>query len=210
MSHPALLLFDLDGVLARYDHAARLAVLAERSGASVEAVSAALFESGLEADSDLGRYDAAGQVEELSRRLQRPIRLDDCIDARAAAMRIDAEVMAMAKAASRRCSVAIFTNNGLLLRDNLRTILPPLFPLFEGRVRCSAEFGVGKPEATAFQRCLESLGFAAVDTLFIDDKLINMDGARRAGLHAHHFRDAAALADVLVHHRLLGEDDHAL
>lgn len=45
---PALVLFDFDGVLVHYDHAARLRVLAECSGASVTEVSAALFGSGLE------------------------------------------------------------------------------------------------------------------------------------------------------------------
>lgn len=84
---PAVVLFDLDGVLAHYDHASRLQLLARRSGASVEAVSRALFESGLERDADLGLHDAQGQVDEFSRRLGRPVSLDDCIAARCAALR---------------------------------------------------------------------------------------------------------------------------
>lgn len=210
MNPPALLLFDLDGVLARYDHAARLRLLAERSGASIKDVNAALFESGLEADSDLGRYDSAGHVAELALRLRRPLSLSDCIDARAAAMQIDADVLALARAASQRCAVAIFTNNGLLLREHLATILPPLFPLFDGRVRCSAEFGVGKPESRAFRLCLDSLDFRPADTLFIDDKAENAAGARQAGLQAHHFRDSARLANELRQRGLIGENEHAL
>ena len=77
---PSVVLFDLDGVLAHYAHAPRLERLARRCGARVEEVAAALFESGLEHDADLGVYDAAGQVDALARRLGRPVSLEDCID----------------------------------------------------------------------------------------------------------------------------------
>src|SRR3546814_13929712 len=84
---PAVVLFDLDGVLAHYDHARRLQLLAKPSGASVEAVSRALFESGLERDADLGLHDAQGQVDEFARRLGPPVSLDDCNAARGASLR---------------------------------------------------------------------------------------------------------------------------
>src|SRR5690606_5445542 len=90
---PSVVLFDLDGVLAHYAHAPRLERLARRCGARVEEVAAALFESGLEHDADLGVYDAAGQVDALARRLGRPVSLEDCIDARRAAMRVDPDML---------------------------------------------------------------------------------------------------------------------
>jgi putative hydrolase of the HAD superfamily len=190
---PTVVLFDLDGVLAHYDHASRLQLLARRSGASVEAVSRALFESGLERDADLGLHDAQGQVDEFARLLGLPVSLDDCIAARRAAMRADRAVLALAQRIARHAQVAILTNNNLLLRDHLAAICPPLFPLFEGRVFCSAQFGLAKPDPAIFQRCLTALGAAAGEALFIDDKRENADGARLAGLRAHHYRDLPAL-----------------
>src|SRR3546814_1701989 len=135
---PAVVLFDLDGVLAHYDHARRLQLLAKPSGASVEAVSRALFESGLERDADLGLHDAQGQVDEFARRLGTPVSLDDCIAARRASMRADAAMLALAARIARHARVANLTNNNLLLRDHLPAICTPLFPLFDASVFCLA------------------------------------------------------------------------
>jgi putative hydrolase of the HAD superfamily len=203
MSAPALVLFDLDGVLAHYDHAPRLRVLAQRTGASERAVSAALFESGLELEADLGLYDAQGQAEELAKRLGAPVAVADLVAARAAAMSANAGVLAMAKQAARKARVAILTNNNLLLRDNLAAICPPLFPLFQQRVFCSAQFKLGKPDPKVFLLCLEALGTSPADCFFIDDKPENPEGARAAGLSAHHYLNHTLLRAELFRRGLL-------
>lgn len=203
MSAPALVLFDLDGVLAHYDHAPRLRVLAQRTGASERAVSAALFESGLELEADLGLYDAQGQAEELAKRLGAPVAVADLVAARAAAMNANAGVLAMAKQAARKARVAILTNNNLLLRDNLAAICPPLFPLFQQRVFCSAQFKLGKPDPKVFLLCLEALGTSPADCFFIDDKPENPEGARAAGLSAHHYLNDTLLRAELFRRGLL-------
>ncbi|MFC3716670.1 HAD family hydrolase [Luteimonas soli] len=190
---PAVVLFDLDGVLAHYDHASRLRLLAERSGAGVEAVSRALFESGLERDADLGLHDAQGQVDEFARRLGRPVSLDDCIEARRASMRADADMLSLVRHVARQSQVAILTNNNLLLRDHLPAICPPLFPLFDGRVFCSAQFRLAKPDPAIFLQCLAAIDATPAQALFIDDKAENAEGARRAGLRAHHYTGVSAL-----------------
>lgn len=202
---PAVVLFDLDGVLAHYDHARRLQLLAKPSGASVEAVSRALFESGLERDADLGLHDAQGQVDEFARRLGTPVSLDDCIAARRASMRADAAMLALAARIARHARVAILTNNNLLLRDHLPAICPPLFPLFDDRVFCSAQFRLAKPDPAIFLQCLGQLGATPAQALFIDDKAENAEGARRAGLRAHHYTGMPALQAWLHGHGLPGD-----
>src|SRR5690606_6895168 len=183
----------LDGVLAHYDHAARLRVLAGRSDADADAVARALFESGLERDADLGLHDARGQVDEFARRLGRPVSLADCVDARRASMRADADVLELVQRVARQAQDAILTNNNLLLRDHLEAICPPLFPRFEGRVFCSAQCRLAKPDPAIFLRCLAQLGAEPAQALFIDDKAENAEGARRAGLRAHHYTGLPAL-----------------
>ena len=56
MIAPAVILFDLDDVLVRYDRTVRVRHLAAATGASVADVWRALFESGLETESDLGQW----------------------------------------------------------------------------------------------------------------------------------------------------------
>lgn len=44
-----------------------------------------------------------------------------------------------------------------------------------------------KPHPETYTFVLETLGWAATETLFIDDSLLNVQGARQAGLHGYHF-----------------------
>lgn len=203
---PALVLFDLDGVLVHYDHEARLASLARSTGKSAAAVKAALFDSGLEADSDRGEYTAQSQSDELARRLGAPVALADCVRARAASMSVFPEMLTLAAEVSRAAGVAILTNNGLMVRDFLPQICPPLFPLFSARVFCSAQFKIEKPDPEIYRRCLAALGIAEERAIFVDDKLANVDGARRAGMMGHHFTDPSALRAELQERGLLGKD----
>src|SRR5690606_37502217 len=150
-------------------------------------------ESGLEREADLGLHDAQGQADEFARRLGRPVSLEDCIEARRASMRADADVLSLAGRLAAQARVAILTNNNLLLRDHLAAICPPLFPLFEGRVFCSAQFRLAKPDPAIFLHCLGQLGATPAQALFVDDKAENAEGARRAGLRAHHYTGLPAL-----------------
>lgn len=209
MSAPGLVLFDLDDVLAHYDHATRVATLATRVGATTSEVQAALFDSGLEHATDLGRVSTGEHFADLTRRLHKPVTLEDGVAARAAAMTVDTSVLRIANALATRARVAILTNNGLFLRDHLQAMCPSLFPLFAGRVFCSAQFGIGKPDPDIFLRCLAELDAVPETTLFIDDKVANAEGARRAGLSAIHHTDAAALAPALARHGFHEEFPHA-
>ena len=200
MRKPALILFDLDGVPAHYDYSVRILPLAGRIGVSEAAVAAALFESGLEQESDLGRVSADEHASALAHRLGVPVTLADCVTARGAAMQVDGGMLGIAQQVAESSDVAILTNNGLFVRDYLATMCPALFPLFARRVLCSGQFGVAKPDPQIFVRCLAALGATAADTLFIDDKAENSDGARRAGLAAIHFTGAGKLAAELISH----------
>ncbi|MGF6916311.1 HAD superfamily hydrolase (TIGR01509 family) [Paraburkholderia sp. 40] len=45
----------------------------------------------------------------------------------------------------------------------------------------SAAFGAAKPASQTYLRCVERLGAAVTDTLFIDDSQASVDGALAAG-----------------------------
>ncbi|MBP3975340.1 HAD-IA family hydrolase [Pseudoxanthomonas spadix] len=201
---PALVLFDLDDVLACYDRRVRLVELARRSGTSPAAVQAALFDSGLEHEADIGLWPPQDYADELSRRLGARLTLQDCIAARTLATSAEPAMLALAGEAARRTQVAIFTNNGPLLTLHLERICPPLFPLFAGRVVGAGDVGIAKPSAQAYLRCVALLDVAPADTLFIDDRDENLSGARAAGLDAIGFSNAATLARVLHFYHLTG------
>ena len=203
MSRPALVLFDLDDVLVGYDHAIRLATLSARTGVAAKDVHRALFTAGVEKSIDQGGLDVEATIAALAAELGAPVTLDDWITSRAQAMSPRPEVLALAHAAAEVAQVAILTNNGLLLRDHLPRMHPPLFPLFADRVFCSAQFGRRKPDPAIYLDCLAALGVAPADALFIDDKVANANGARAAGLRAHHYQGTYGLRSALSTHRLL-------
>jgi putative hydrolase of the HAD superfamily len=89
------------------------------------------------------------------------------------------------------------------MRDRMHDICPALLPSFAGRIRFAAEFGLVKPDPEVYLRCLHALDAEAGRTLFVDDKAENVIGARRAGLHAVQFTDAAQLLRDLHTHRLI-------
>ncbi len=72
--------------------------------------------------------------------------------------------------------------------------IPDFKELFEGAYY-SCEIGRRKPDAEAFQFALAQHGAAPERTLFIDDSIQHVVGARNAGLHAEHLE--LAHEDVL-------------
>jgi putative hydrolase of the HAD superfamily len=53
----------------------------------------------------------------------------------------------------------------------------------------SAEIGVMKPDPRIYQAMLEKLGVSPPETIFVDDFLENVEGARRLGMRSIHFLD---------------------
>ncbi|HEV2654832.1 MAG TPA: HAD family phosphatase [Ktedonobacteraceae bacterium] len=61
----------------------------------------------------------------------------------------------------------------------------------------SAEDGTMKPEARFYLLALHRLGVQANETIFLDNKIINVDGASLVGLHSIHYQDnAQAIAAI--------------
>ncbi|MFD0725451.1 HAD family hydrolase [Lysobacter brunescens] len=205
-----LVLFDLDDVLVDYSHEVRCRTLGERIGRDADAVRAALFESGLERQADLGRIDPEGVARVLSETLATPVTLGDCVAARAAAMTPRLALGDLIAALAARCRLAVLTNNGLMVRDHFATLCPPFAAHFAGAVHCSAMYGMTKPDPAVFAHCAEALGVAPSRVLFIDDKAANAGGAIRAGMSGHHYQGIAGLRSALAAHHLLENPSHGV
>ena len=64
--------------------------------------------------------------------------------------------------------------------------------LFE-KVYLSHELGMRKPHLEVFRHIIEEQGLKANETLFIDDSIQHIEGARKADLHAHHLTDSQTI-----------------
>jgi putative hydrolase of the HAD superfamily len=91
--------------------------------------------------------------------------------------------------------MAMLTNNVREWEPLWRSMLP-VDEIFETVVD-SGFVGCRKPESKIYALTLERIGRDAGECLFVDDVLVNVEGARKAGLHAVHFQDnEQAIAEI--------------
>jgi putative hydrolase of the HAD superfamily len=91
--------------------------------------------------------------------------------------------------------MAMLTNNVREWEPWWRPMLP-VDEIFETVVD-SGFVGYRKPESKIYALTLERIGLAAESCLFVDDVLVNCEGAERAGIAAVHFQDnEQAIAEI--------------
>lgn len=85
----------------------------------------------------------------------------------------------------------------------------PFLNLFDGRI-VSAEVGVAKPDAAIYRLLLDQFNLDPAETVFIDDKIENVDAARKLGIHGIHFtspRDLEQRLGLLGVLEMVDEDE---
>jgi putative hydrolase of the HAD superfamily len=103
------------------------------------------------------------------------------------------ELMRELKATGYR--MAMLTNNVREWEPLWRSMLP-VDEIFETVVD-SGFVGCRKPESRIYELTLERIDMPAESCLFVDDVLVNCEGARKAGIHAIHFQDnEQAIAEI--------------
>jgi putative hydrolase of the HAD superfamily len=198
MQPPSLVLFDLDGVLAAYSHARRMAHLGEALGRTPEHVMAAVFDSGLEPRYDEGVLSTDEYLAGIGDILGCTVDGDAWRASRLAGMSCTDASCTRVLELARHCEIAVLTNNGQMVVDLLPQAMPRLFPLLDGRVFCSAAMRRSKPSPDAFLHVLQRLGHAPGNTLFLDDNRVNVEAARATGLHAEHIETPGEFDAILV------------
>jgi putative hydrolase of the HAD superfamily len=61
----------------------------------------------------------------------------------------------------------------------------------------SCDCSMVKPEPTIYRLCLDRLGIGPAQCLFLDDSVVNVEGARACGINALHFRTAREAVEEL-------------
>jgi HAD superfamily hydrolase (TIGR01509 family) len=90
--------------------------------------------------------------------------------------------------------VALLSNDSVELGPKLERL--GITDVFDPQV-ISAHIGVMKPDAGAYEHVLSKLGYAAANTVFIDDMPTNIAGAEAVEMHGILYREIAALREQL-------------
>jgi epoxide hydrolase-like predicted phosphatase len=91
-------------------------------------------------------------------------------------------------------AVALLSNDSPALLDKLHTL--GIAQLFDPLI-VSANIGVMKPDAQAYQAVLNALQLAPGEAIFVDDMPANVVGAQALGIHAVRYVDGMDLASAL-------------
>ncbi len=199
LERPTTFIFDLDGVLCRYDLPVRLDCLSRVTGLNADDIRARLWGSGFEDAADAGEFpDGDSYLAEFARRLGRPLTRQQWIQARRASMTPWPDMLDMVTRLDEGGDVALLTNNVPLLADTLDEVFPQVPQLFGDRVFFSCRMRLAKPDPQIYLEVCRVLGCRPGEAVFVDDKADNAEGASRAGLHGIHFNGAGALAAELA------------
>lgn len=175
-------LFDMDDVLCVLDDEARIQYLHELSGMRHDDIAYAIWGSGFEDRTDAGEFTAEDYLVEFGDRINYPISRQEWCEYRKSGMTPIPPMLEFATSLKSTHKLGILTNNGLLLQQEIETLFPELRPIFGDNILCSAQFGVRKPEPEVFRAACLALGSEPRETLFIDDRLVNVQGAELAEL----------------------------
>ncbi|MCC7070489.1 MAG: HAD-IA family hydrolase [Deltaproteobacteria bacterium] len=187
---PAIVAFDLGGVIVDVDHGAAARAL----GVSLDDIEGAFFSGGIHDAVTVGALDAAGFVAAAAAALGRDAA------AVAAAWAAIVEVRADGRALIEEClaaglRVVLWSNTDPIHLARMARALPPL-PL----EHVSFALGAQKPDPEFFRRGLARLGAAPV---FVDDRADNVAAARALGVRAHQVQGPAEARAALVQEGLL-------
>ncbi|MFI5325081.1 MAG: HAD family hydrolase [Candidatus Rokuibacteriota bacterium] len=197
MARPAGLILDYGNVLTHAQDQAWMDTAARRLGADVAAFRAAYWQHRPAYDADLTAAAYWGRVLIASRPGAGARAAEDLawlVEADIASWSVyHDEVWALA-AGFRRTGgrTAFLSNSGPEIMARVRARWP-LETWFDA-VIISCEVGLSKPDPRIYELCLDRLGLPAADTLFVDDRADNIEGAARVGLRTLQFEGPDALA----------------
>ena len=196
MPRPAGLILDYGNVLTHPQDQTWMDQAAHRLGADVTAFRAAYWQHRPAYDADLTAAEYWHRVLAASRRgAGAPDAADLAwlIEADIASWSVyHDEVWALAARFRRTGGRAGFlSNSGPEVMARVRERWP-LDARFDAVV-ISCEVGVSKPDPRIYQLCLDRLQLPASQTLFVDDRADNIEGAARVGFRTLHWEGADAL-----------------
>lgn len=115
--------------------------------------------------------------------------------------RLDLALVNHIRALKQDYTTAVISNYMPILRDKINNLWE-IDDAFDALV-VSAEVGVMKPDPEIYQIALEKTNTPPRQGVFIDDFVENVEGARRVGMHAIHFKAAPQALEEL--HELLDQ-----
>ncbi len=182
------IIFDLGGVIIDLDEAATTRAFADLSGIPIEVLLSSFQQEVFFQDFEKGLIDANAFRIHIKKAIKKELE-DEAIDTAWNAMlgaikpaRI--ELLDKLKSAYQ---VMILSNTNAIHEAAFHKILKAVsgkdhLQFFVHKVYFSHEMGMRKPDAEIYQKVLKNHALNPAETLFLDDKLANLEGAQQCGI----------------------------
>lgn len=190
---PSAVLFDLGGVLFKFDPERRAQFIADSAGLPLSEVEARVFDTDFTAHCDTGALDDAASHTEFCRLLGVDWSYHVYQNAMAHAYEPDGIVFGLARELAAIRPVASLSNNSHTIKAALPRLQSDFAEIFSDRRFYSADFGHLKPGPEGFNAVCKRWGKQPSDILFIDDSSDNVTAAANLGFFVHRFFDAQTL-----------------
>jgi HAD superfamily hydrolase (TIGR01509 family) len=189
-------IFDLGGVILRTVNPEPREILAEKFGVSRKELESFIFMSETSIQSEVGKLSDKEHWEVILRHFGQPIEnYLDTYHEFFSGDAIDQELITYIGSLKPTYKIALLSNAWVNAREQLGRKYDFL-DKFNAAI-FSYEVGKRKPDRAIFMNILEQLDEKGENTIFIDDMLVNVEGARKAGLNSVHFKDTPSLIEYL-------------
>jgi len=177
--------FDLGGVIVRTGDREPRTKLAERLGMTYEELAKAVFENESSLRASLGAISPQEHWADVIQRLGLPPSEADSVRQEFfAGDSLDLDLINFLRSLRPKYRTGLLSNAWSDMRAYL--IGQNIADVFDTIV-ISAEVGIMKPDARIYQLALEKLGVAPAEAVFVDDFIVNIEGARAVGMYAIQF-----------------------
>lgn len=189
-------LFDLDGVVRRFDPA-HVSEIERRHGIPEGEIERFAFEPALVEQVTTGRMRRSEWIERIAEHLGQT---EPAVEWGSQPFRVDPEVLGVADDLRALGVVtAILTNGTDTIPEETAALglLARFDPIFN-----SATIGYIKPDVRAFAHAMVGLGLRGQEIFFVDDSSSKLTGAAALGMATHHFVGVPQLQEALRAHGL--------
>lgn len=187
------IIFDFGGVLYNIDYDKPIAAFQALGMKNFKEVYSQSQQDGLFDELEIGAVSKEDFIQGLKPHFDREVSDQELLDAwNVILLDIPAERIEFIKELRKNYRTFLLSNTNALHveefeKDIDQTMGLDLYRSAFEKIYYSNEMGMRKPHPEVFLHVAEQHGLRPERTLFIDDTIRHVEGARKAGLHAHHF-----------------------
>lgn len=189
------IIFDLGGVILNIDYDKTITAFKELGISNFEDLFTQARQEDLFNNYETGKVPTDLFVNRLLSKMPNHVNESNVVDAwNAMLLDLPMERLSLLKKINSKFNTALLSNTNELHLEafhhkiSVENDIKDLGPYFD-KIYFSCDMGMRKPNTEIFLYVCDEQGYDLTETLFIDDSIQHVEGAKKAGLNAYHLKD---------------------